>query len=253
MLKFPKIETIFKRDETGKISPELRKSQSILALSYMNALILEEKIDGTNAHITLTYDSHVGDVYCFHYSRNNLITDKDIMYIKGTLSHVLDYAKIKQWYKEQFVIPFVSRFDYNGKFEYPIVRIYGEVYGSKIQKNKYTPPGVRDFRGFDIKIGDSWLSVKDRNTIFAKIGIKPVPTITVIGKLPDFKHFKRALLNTDFSYSRLATEYGRDSIGEGFIIRPPIAMYTNHGRVIAKIKVRDYNTTKENRKIDRGE
>ena len=232
MIKYPKIETLFKRDkDTFKVIPILRESDSIEALNQLNTLIVEEKIDGANAHIYCTYDYNEGFIYKF-FSRNNEIpfVGDDIMYIRDTLSRVVDIRQIKGWFLENFVN--------KEKIIYPEVRIYGEVFGEKIQGNPYTQSG-RDFRVFDISINDRWLSPSRRHYLCKKLNLKEVPLITTIHAIT-FEEIYNMLFHK-FSQSVLAKEYGKDSILEGFIIRPSISLYTNRGRVIGKIKRKDFS------------
>jgi len=236
MVKYPKIETIFKRDNNFRITPILNSSATIKALKLINELIVEEKIDGTNACLLITYNKCLGITYRY-FSRNNEIIDQDIMYIKETLKRVIDFSKIEKWYIDNFI--------QNKEIEEGSeVRIYGEVFGDKIQKNYYTPKNVRDFRVFDIKIGNTWLSPSDRNNICQLIDLQTVPTIMTIPYLLSYEEFYNAL-HRDFNKSIVANEFGRDELLEGYIIRPKISLYTNKGRVIGKIKRTDFMTKNE--------
>jgi len=241
IVKYPKIETLFKREEgTFRITPIVRQVDSILALTYISPLVVEEKIDGTNAHILCTYDNKEGFIYRF-YSRNNEIphVGEDIMYIRETLTKVVDIRNIKGWYLDNFVK--------EGREEYPEVRIYGEVFGYKIQKNIYTNDKERSFRVFDVKINNNWLSIKDRNEFCNKVGLRIVPTITKLNRFISYEEWHYTLYHhPNYKYSLLANEYGRNKeLLEGYIIRPEITLYTDRGRVIGKIKRKDFLTEKE--------
>jgi len=236
MVKYPKIETIFKRDNNFRITPILNNSDTIKALKLIKDLIVEEKIDGTNACLLITYNKYLGITYRY-FSRNNEIIDQDIMYIKETLKKVLNFSKIEKWYIDNFI--------QNKEIEEGSeVRIYGEVFGDKIQKNYYTPKGIRDFRVFDIRIGNAWLSPSDRNNICQLIDLQTVPTIMSVPYLLSYEEFYNAL-HRDFNKSIVAKKFDRDELLEGYIIRPKISLYTNKGRVIGKIKRTDFMIKKE--------
>ena len=275
MNKYPKIMTIFKRDEKSKhIVPIIRQDYAILALEYLNGIICEEKIDGTNAQIEIYYNASANEEpEILFYSRNNVIKDCDIckggkeksmyltnpptektcpkckgkgyidiMCIRETLERIVDLKKLKKWYYNALCLDKEG----NIKEEGAIVRIFGEVFGGGINKGgKYCGDQVKDFREFDIQVGNSFLSPKDRNDICNKVGLKAVPKILELVKLPNYRDFRHFLCRTH-NKSLLAKEYGKDCLLEGYILRPKISLYTNKKRVIGKIKVRDYKGKDKN-------
>ena len=240
--KYPKIYTLFEREKEGKkrlVTPIINKDYSIQALSYVNKIIVEEKIDGTNAQLEVCYYHYIdGERVDFRYfSRNNQINNdpntEDIMWIRSTINKVVNLKKIKTWYFKNFV---------EGKTSdnFPVIKIYGEVYGEKIQGNKYLPKGERNFIVFDIKINNNWLSVKDRNEICNNLGLKVVPKFCELDRFPTFEECYDLLFKT-YPKSIIAKENGRDEFLEGFILRPQISLYThNFNRVIGKIKRKDF-------------
>ena len=239
MEKYPKIYTIFERnkDNLKLVTPILNKQLEIKGLSLIKDIVVEEKIDGTNACLLLGYNEDVG-FYWRYFSRNNEIEELDIMYIRSTLDKVVNYKLLEKWYLKNFVqIP--------KKDDNPEVRIFGEVYGSKIQKSNYLPKGERDFIVFDIKIGRCWLSVKSRNEICRNLNLKIVPKICVLNELPSFEECYD-LLARKYPKSIVAKENNLDMYLEGFIFRPKVNLYVERNRrVLGKIKRKDFNLREE--------
>ena len=257
---YPKINSLFKRDiKTFKVIPSIREDDTILALTYINNLIIEEKIDGTNAHIE--YTNNIWGEFIDYYSRKNKIEDcpncakklnrpydvngfpieifkcsickgkgyKDIKFIRETLERVINLVRLKDWYKQNF--------KQDKDSASVTIKIYGEVFGDKINKGgKYVgKKDYRDFRVFDIVIGNSWLSPIKRNELCKELNLIPIPVITYLFRFPTFKECYDMLFRTK-NKSLLAEEFGQEAILEGYIIRPQLSLYTNKGRVIGKIK-----------------
>lgn len=244
MIKYSKIQTLYTRDDKFKVTPVVReKEDTILALSKMTDIIVEEKIDGTNAQIELYFHEAILTAPAIgFYNRSNEILDKDIMFIGETLEKVIDLKKLRKWYYKEFCL------DKDGKQKEmgADVRIFGEVFGDKIQKNIYTPKGVRDFRVFDIQVGSRWLSPKGRNEICNLLELKVVPKVVTLPKFPPFGECWDMFFKTGYNKSLLAKKYGRDELLEGYILRPKVSLYCNNGkRVMGKIKRKDFLIEKE--------
>jgi len=109
--------------------------------------------------------------------------------------------------------------------------LYGEGYGSKIQKagSSYIADNV-DYVLFDIKVNHTWLARSDVEGIGEKLGIKVVP---IIG---------RGTINDALELVRggFKSTWG-DFIAEGLVIRPKEELLDRGGnRIITKIKYQDY-------------
>ncbi len=262
---YPKIQTLFERDKkTFKIIPSIKNSDTVLALTYLTNLIVEEKIDGTNACIE--YTNNAWGEFIDYYSRKNKIIDcskckiiyrgnlyetllkvkqgiecskcnskgyKDIMFIRETLEKVINLDLLRKWYKENF------KQDEDGASI--TVKIFGEVFGDKINNGiKYIGiKNYRDFRVFDIQIGNKWLNPKTRDLICKKIQLKSVPIVKTLVQFTPYESWYDMLFRTN-SKSLVAKEYGQTCKLEGYIIRPSVSLYVNNGRVIGKIKRSDY-------------
>lgn len=236
---YNKIYTLFER-ETGngkkKVIPILNKSKNIQALNLINYIIVEEKINGTNSCLQIEYNSNNRISYQY-FSRNNNISNqidyKDIMFIRETIDKVVNFRIIKEWYLKYFV--------HKGYVRFPIVRIFGETYGSKIQKSNYLSKGERSFIVFDIRIANSWLSVEDRNSVAKELNLKTVPIVCKLFRFPTFEECYQLLFKT-YSKSVIAKENNLNMFLEGFILRPKISIYinNNNNRILGKIKRKDF-------------
>jgi len=240
MEKYPKIYTIFKRDENNRklVTPLINDQLEIKGLNLIRDIIVEEKVDGTNACLLLGYDEKDIGFYWRYFSRNNEIREIDIMYIRDTLDKVVDFKLLEEWYLKNFVQ--IPKKDNNDTY-FPEIRIFGEVYGDKIQKTNYLPKGERDFVVFDIKINQSWLSIKVRNEICRNLNLKIVPKICILDRFPSFEECYN-LLAVKYPKSIVAEKNGLEMYLEGFILRPKINLYVApNRRILGKIKRKDFN------------
>lgn len=209
MKEYHKINTIFKRDNKGKL---LLGEFSLNEFGYLqdNEWIWEEKIDGTNIRVILEY-KEVG--FCGKTDNAQIpifLRDKlTSIFAVGSLIKVFDGAKQ--------------------------VCLYGEGFGAKIQKGggNYNPTGV-DFILFDVWIDGWWLKREDVIEIASKLGIQSVP---VIG---------HGTLNEAVEYTKhgFNSKWG-NFIAEGLILRPYVELFTRGGhRIITKIKHKDFKEEK---------
>lgn len=232
MKKYPKINTLFQRSIQGKITPQLQNKDTIKALSLIKDLIVEEKVDGTNAQIIVQRNLTTDEIIISYASRNNLIEDKDIMFIKETLDKIINKKAIAKWYRKNFSTN-------------PAVSIYGEVFGYKINTGGNYTGKERNYVVFDIVVEKSWLNVKDRNDVCNELGLKIVPKVMVIPELLSYESFYSNLTKEN-KESLLAKKYDKETTLEGYIIRPKLSLYVNGGkRVIGKIKCKDFASDKQ--------
>ena len=110
------------------------------------------------------------------------------------------------------------------------VCLYGEGYGTKIQKVGALYSPTQDFVLFDVRVGDLWLSRENVADVGEKIGADVVPSIGR-GSLKEAV----ALVRDGFS-----SRWG-DFAAEGIVARPVVELRRRTGeRVITKIKHRDF-------------
>lgn len=112
------------------------------------------------------------------------------------------------------------------------VTVFGEFYGGKIQAMQRVYGTAQRFLVFDVKIGDTWLTVPDMDKVSQGLGLDVVPwekTSTEIQHLdasrdaPSIQATKNGITNPQPR--------------EGIVIRPPIEVVRSDGkRIIAKHK-----------------
>lgn len=206
MKPYHKIQTIYKRDEKGKI--QIGRF-SIPEFEYLseNQWTFTEKVDGTNVRI---------------------VWDGNTVSIKGRT----DRAQMQLDLVDRLnsILP-TSLFEK----EYPDIQmtLYGEGYGARIQKGggNYISDGV-DFILFDVYIGDIWLERENVNDIASHLGIGVVPIVGG-GTLFDAVNLAEAGFESHVANSRM--------VAEGIVCRPGVELLNRAGhRIIAKIKHGDF-------------
>lgn len=203
---YPKIQSIFKRDEhTHQFLPEF----SLPEFAYLQTNVWEftEKIDGTN--IRITWDSRIAGNPIFQGKTDNAEIP---IFLHTKLNELFPVAK------------------FTANFPDTPVTLYGEGYGSKIQKGgKYIPDGV-SFMLFDVKIDKWWLERPNVADIAKKLGIPVVPVIGE-GTLAEAVDLARKGFNSLVG----------ECLAEGIVLRPKVALLRRNGeRIISKVKHKDF-------------
>ena len=202
MIPYIKIQSLYKRDEKGKM---LFGQYSLPEFEYLrdNTWVFTEKVDGTNIRVM--------------WNGTNV-----------TFNGKTDNAQIPATLVKKLIETFPTE-----KFESldEELCLYGEGYGVKIQKGggNYIPDGV-NFVLFDVKVGDWWLKREDIEDIANKFPISVVPIIGE-GTLD-----KLALMCEEGFNS----QWG-DFIAEGVVARPKVELRDRAGhRIITKLKHKDF-------------
>jgi len=187
----------------------LYKNQEIMMFRECFAL---EKIEGTSVHISMN---------------NGQLT-----FFAGCVKHA-DFINLFDTEKLQKDLEEIN------------VTIFGEGYGGKIQGMGKTYGTSLKFVAFDVKIGDSWLSVPKAAQFCRDIGLefvyyKKIPTeMWAINEQRD-KQSEQAILNN----------MGVGHKREGVVLRPLIELTKNNGqRIIVKHKRDDFKETKTKREV----
>lgn len=257
MIKYPKIETLFVRDkETFKVIPEL--NPRLEAFNNVRNIIITEKIDGTNAQIELWHNNLIG-IGVNIYSRNNLLyhflfdtkklaEEKDIMSIKQTILKRVDLQGLKQWYYKNFCV------DKEGKEREvsTLVHFFGEVYGKGINKGGIYS-NEKQFRAFDIQIGEHFISFYRVKEICKELNLKIVPVIYEGGisnwlnynylkhKFGIENNFEKNSIIENFIQTKIINEGGSGGYLEGFVIKAEPLLLNEYGqKVCCKIKRKDF-------------
>lgn len=207
MMKYHKIQTVFKRDPATKFKTLLEGEYALPEFEYLadNEWVFTEKVDGMN--IRVMFD---GEQITFGGK-----TDR---------AQMPPFLLIKL---EQQFLPQTNKFE--KLFPYGVC-LYGEGYGAKIQKggSNYRPD--QGFALFDIKIGSYWLQRLDVEDIADELGCDIVP-IVGRGTLADM---------VDLAREGFVSAWG-DFRAEGIVARPAVGLHTRGGeRIITKIKCRDF-------------
>lgn len=203
-MEYPKINSIFKRDEkTNKFTNEYSMGE----FEYLKDNIWEftEKIDGTNCRIIWENEK-------LKFSGK---TDNAQMPIK-----LLEKLKII-FTKEKMKLAFPGE---EGK-----VILFGEGFGAGIQSGgKYSKE--MDFILFDCLIDKWWLKREALENIANKLGIKIVKIIGG-GTLNDAIEIVKRGFNSEFG----------NFIAEGIVLKPEVQLFSRKGdRIITKIKYKDF-------------
>jgi len=193
----------------------LYKNTEILNFKECYAM---EKIHGTSAHIAWK--------------------DGQVRLFAGGVKHddfaaLFDIEYLTKKFEEHFG-------DYND------VTLFGEAYGGKCQAMQKTYGNELKFVGFDVKVGDNWLTVPAAAKIFRKFGLefvryKKIPaTLDELNKQRDIE-----------STQAVRNGCGRGKMREGIVARPLIELTKNNGkRIIVKHKRPEFSETRTPRKVN---
>lgn len=204
MTEYHKINSIYKRDERGKM---LFGQYACPEFQYLANChwVFTEKIDGTNIRILRD-----GQRVSFGGKTDNA-------QIPAPLATVLAHQ----------CLPMVNQF--REVFGESSACLYGEGYGAKIQKG-----GVyrhdQGFILFDVQVSDWWLNRADVEDIGRRLVGEVVP---IVGEGTLFDMVERVR-------SGLSSQWG-DFLAEGVVARPFVELRTRRGdRIITKLKTKDF-------------
>jgi ATP-dependent RNA circularization protein (DNA/RNA ligase family) len=215
-ITYHKINSLYKRDEKGKI---ITGDFSLPEFEYLfdNKWEVTEKIDGTN--MSYYWDGHDLEIH-------GKTTAAQIP------SHLL--GKMKSLItKEMMNEIFPKGYDSEGN-EMPFqVIIYGEGYGMKIQKGGNYIKNDVSFRVFDININGYWLDRDSVEDICSKLNLELAPLLGIM----TLKEAEDLVKNT---FKSTIAE-NKDYQAEGVVCKPIVPLYSKNGkRIIVKIKSVDY-------------
>lgn len=191
-------------------------AQDILLFKECYAL---EKIHGTSAHIKFT-------------------PNRGVKFFSGGTSHerfvkLFDETELERLYTEA---------------ELPIdveVIIYGEAYGGSCQKMSSVYGKDLRFVVFDVKIGETWLTVPNAASVTIKLGLEFVYYQKIYANLEDIDKVR------DMP-SAQAVRNGVENVSwrEGVVLRPLVELTKSNGnRLICKHKRDEYRETKTKRAV----
>lgn len=207
MEAYQKIQTMFMRDMDSK-GRILEGQWTLPEFEYLskNIWIFTEKIDGSNIRVT--------------YRAGKIA-------FAGKNDHSQIHSPLLESYLSEKFLPLLDKFQeiFTGD-----VCLYGEGYGSGIQKGGGNYRKDQSFVLFDIKVGDWWLRRSDLENIAEKLAIDTVP---IIGMGTLYDALAKAKLGFESSWGRFEAE--------GLVAKPKIELRSRNGeRIITKIKCRDF-------------
>ena len=211
MYKYPKIETIYKRDTDGtkKLIPGDFRNETVEYLKD-NRWYFTEKIDGMN--IVVEWDGHA--VYFFGRTEKAQIPNELLSRLEVLFGGETNAQLFEQTFGEETVV------------------FYGEGYGRKIQNGgNYISDGV-DFILFDIFLPEQnlWLRRESIEDIAKTFNIDCIPFVG-FGTLEDGIRYIK--LNPP---SKIGS-----AMMEGIVCKPMQELFDRRGkRIIVKIKWEDF-------------
>lgn len=210
MFKYPKIETIFERDDNFKVTDKIRLPE----FENIKNWLITEKIDGTNIRIIYTPD--------------------DKLLIRGRT----DKASIPTFLLEELQKVFTVE-KVKSILDNPIEKglcLYGEGYGARIQKGGGNYNKGNSFRLFDVWIDGWWLEWDSILEVAGKLAIGTVPDFCI----RDIESAVNVVKNEPMSVVA-EEENGKFVPIEGIVARAyPMMLFRNGIPIKWKLKVKDY-------------
>ncbi len=263
--KYPKIDTLYTRDEKFKVTDEIRRPEFLIPHEWL----VTEKIHGCNIRISLEQKdcSHVvagqdclGLSYCDTPWTMQINGRNDNSQIPPNLLRHLQEAftldGLKSLWRCKLDCNICSG---NGWVEYsaaspPVIcdnlspypiTLYGEGYGGGIQKGgggytSKTKGGAVSFRLFDVFVGTTWLRRADVEDVAVKLGVKTVPLIVLGDSKYPIDRIVEGVKNG--LRSIVASEEGTEGhVAEGVVAFTAEPLYNNRGqRLMFKLKTEDF-------------
>jgi hypothetical protein len=225
MRNYPKINTIFPRDDKGNIK---REKYCAPEFESINRWTFTEKIDGMNIVVRF----HLGGSFGFE--------DKWCITFGGKTDNAQIPVKLLDYLKKTFLDnqnKFIEYFLIHDKSVKDII-IHGEGYGEGIQKGGDYSKEQR-FVAFDMEIDNWWLEQDHSRSICSELGIDFVPKIELnsIPEAIDFIENKKPL-------SHLAE---KERPMEGIVATSyPLMLFRNGEPIKWKLKQKDFKNAKPN-------
>ena len=215
-MEYPKIQTVFMRDDNGLIIPTLFTKPEFEWLKDCK-FRAEEKIDGTNIRVEINFDEQ--GVCSWELAGK---TDKAVIpqHLLARLHELFDNVN----FHEVFNNPSCSTH----------ITLYGEGYGYKVQGcgSRYRRTTC-DFILFDVKVDNWWLYRDDVIDIANKLGIDYVPQLGYMTLMEAIK----------FVYDGFKSTIAEDSTldAEGLVLKTPSnLLFRNGERIVMKVKSKDF-------------
>ena len=217
-MEYSKIQTLFKRDDKNIIIPDQFTYPEFEYLKD-NKWECTEKIDGTNIRIELDFNVHDDGVREVNVNFKGRTDEATIP------AHL--YRRLEELFNN---VNWLEIFDITSTTS---ITLYGEGYGTKIQKGgNYISSGV-DFILFDVKVDKWWLQRDAVEDIANKLNIKIVPLIGYMTIPEAVEYVKKGFKST--------IAENKDYDAEGLVLKTTTGLLRRNGeRLITKIKTVDF-------------
>lgn len=218
MAKYQKIQTLFLRDDKNIIIPDQFTYPEFEYLKD-NKWECTEKIDGTNIRIELDFYVHDDGVREVNVNFKGRTDEANIP------AHL--YRRLEELFNN---VNWLEIFNITSTTS---ITLYGEGYGTKIQKGgNYISSGV-DFILFDVKVDKWWLQRDAVEDIANKLNIKIVPLIGYM-TIPEAVEYVRKGFKSTIAENK-------DYDAEGLVLKTTTGLLRRNGeRLITKIKTVDF-------------
>lgn len=218
MAKYQKIQTLFLRDDKNIIIPDQFTYPEFEYLKD-NKWECTEKIDGTNIRIELDFNVHDDGVREVNVNFKGRTDEATIP------AHL--YRRLEELFNN---VNWLEIFDITSTTS---ITLYGEGYGTKIQKGgNYISSGV-DFILFDVKVDKWWLQRDAVEDVANKLNIKIVPLIGYMTIPEAIEYVKKGFKST--------IAENKDYDAEGLVLKTTTGLLRRNGeRLITKIKTVDF-------------
>jgi hypothetical protein len=183
-----------------------------------------EKIDGTNCRI-LVYVNEDGDVSSVVGGRTaNAQLHVDLVKVLDEIAERLSEYAHDQWYEEVNAKQEVTTYT---------IQLFGEGYGAGIQKGgDYRPD--KSFILFDVKIGNSWLSYDNMESVGRQLDLPVVPLYRT-GSIKEAID----IVQPNSGWGSAVAE--NPEAFEGLVGVPRVPLFDRrHNRIIVKVKRKDF-------------
>ena len=218
-MKYPKITSLYYRDEEFKADPDRLRTPEF---DLVNRWLITEKIDGMNVRIMMTPE---GDVE-----------------VHGRTDNTNFHPAVYKVMRDMFPAP-LMRDTFEHKGVWPLVILYGEGYGEKIQSGGKYRTG-QSFRLFDVRVDEWWLNWDSVTNVAKELGIKTVPPLTMIDLLPRSEEDLAVMFGLGSQEGSFVSyeDKGQTNIQpESIVARTDPLLFNRRGnRVMWKLKFKDF-------------
>jgi ATP-dependent RNA circularization protein (DNA/RNA ligase family) len=211
-MKYPKIDTLWKRDKKEfRIIEGTYSKEEFANIKHWH---ITEKIDGTNIRII--------------FDRAESGLDRKTLYFEGRTERAQIPTHLFRYLQDTFTYNLLSEtFEETQK-----VILFGEGHGPKIQKGGGLYSSEPSFVLFDVWVNNWWLTQDSVSEIASKLNIKSAPVIGIMttdGVVEYVKNKPKSIL----------AEKEKES--EGIVARShPLMLFRNGKPIMWKLKVKDY-------------